>query len=364
MAPIHSAGCHDGLAAYTPSTCACTPKYPLSVPSSLSLAFSLSSKMAFSCSFFFCAASFARTGPPRQRRQNTCLPFPIQDIPAAACPADIRRRPTMANLAMPYHTSAEHIEDYSGSYSPGQAMQSSYDRYYDDDDSSVTDSNYTTSTATSMRSSTNLTVPTHGPDHPTWMQQFGHGPQVDLDPDAHELWCEFCGSLNCGEVFQFGEENLWIDHHLRHLNHHLPSKLVCWFCNDYDFTVHERANRDERRQNFVRRMWHIREHIFDNPRLTWQCMRPDFFMAEHLYSLGKIGDEVYEDIRNYTELPPQLRIPGTPGSVSYDRYQSQGQSQRGPLGPPTPPGNDGWYRSPQELAHEERRRRRAERPRR
>ncbi|KAK3493294.1 hypothetical protein B0T13DRAFT_47777 [Neurospora crassa] len=264
---------------------------------------------------------------------------------------------------MSYHTSAEHIEDYSRSYSTGQRRQSSYDRYYDDDDSSVTDSNYTTSTAPSRRSSTDLTAPTRGPDQSPWVGI--NGPSGGPDPDAHELWCEFCGILNCDEEFHISEGNLWINHHLHHLSHHLPSKLICWFCNDFEFTVDERADKAERQQNFLRRMWHIRDHIFDDPRLTLESMRPDFWMAAHLHRLGKIGDEVYEDIRNYTELPPQLRIPGTPGSVSYERYHQHGQSQgrqSGPLGPLTPPDNDdGWYRSPQELRRQERRRQRPER---
>ncbi|EAA26690.2 hypothetical protein GE21DRAFT_3492 [Neurospora crassa] len=301
-------------------------------------------------------------GPPRWRKQNTCLPFPIQDFPAAACPTDLHRHPTLANPAMSYHTSAEHIEDYSRSYSTGQRRQSSYDRYNDDDDSSVTDSNYTTSTAPSRRSSTDLTAPTRGPDRSPWVGI--NGPSGGSDPDAHELWCEFCGILNCDEEFHISEGNLWINHHLHHLSHQLPSRLVCWFCNDYEFTVDERADKAERQQNFLRRMWHIHDHIFDDPRLTLESMRPDFWMAAHLYRLGKIGDEVYEDIRNYTELPPQLRIPGTPGSVSYERYHQHGQSQgrqSGPLGPLTPPDNDGWYRSPQELRRQERRRQRPER---
>ncbi|EGO56311.1 hypothetical protein NEUTE1DRAFT_101587 [Neurospora tetrasperma FGSC 2508] len=373
MAPIHSAGYHDGLVVYTPSTCpdACAPEQALNIPSSLLFAFASLSKMSSSRSSSPGPVSTERftrpgfqilKGPPRWRKQITFLPFPFQDFPAAACPADLRRHPTLVNPAMPYHTSAEHIEDYSRSYSPGQRRQSSYDRYYDDDDSSVTDSNYTTSTAPSRRSSTDLTVPTRAPDHSPWV---GINEPSGPEPDSHELWCEFCGILNCDEEFHIGEENLWIDHHLHHLSHQLPSRLVCWFCNDYDFTVDERADRTERQQNFLRRMWHIREHIFDDPRLTWERMRPDFFMAAHLYRLGRIGDEVYEDIRNYTELPPQLRIPGTPGSVSYDRYHQHGQSQSrqsGPLGPLTPPDNDdGWYRSPQELARQERRRRRSER---
>ncbi|KAK3397038.1 hypothetical protein B0T20DRAFT_357224, partial [Sordaria brevicollis] len=284
---------------------------------------------------------------------------PVQDILAAAFSTDgiDTCRPPSPCSTMAYRSSADSLDGYSGSYNPRQAGAPAYDKYSDDDDdSSVTDSHYTTSTHTSMVSSTNLTAPTHGPNHPTWIEQFSQVPQGDLDPDAHTLWCEFCGSLECPEEFNIGEEDFWIDHHLRHMNHHLPSKLVCWFCNDYEFTVDERASREKRQENFLNRMWHIREHIFDNPRLTWQSMRPDFYMARHLHSLHVISDEVYRDIVSYTEVPPSMRIPGTPGSVSYNRNQhGQGRSQR---------QDDSWYQSPQQLVRGERRRNRPERPRR
>ncbi|KAJ4414056.1 hypothetical protein N0V85_003317 [Neurospora sp. IMI 360204] len=197
------------------------------------------------------------------------------------------------------------------------------------------------------------TAPSRGPDHPTWVQQFAHGPQGSHNQGG-DLWCEFCVVADCGATFHLNEENAWITHHLTHLNHTLPSTLVCWFCDDYEFSVNERAPPDDRQRNFVDRMRHIHGHIQEDESLTVESMRPDFYMADHMFDNRLIDEDMWRAYKSYTELPRHYQIPGT--------YQNQR-----PLGAPlTPPQqNDNWaYRPPHELANEERQRRRAQRSRR
>ncbi|KAK3954655.1 hypothetical protein QBC32DRAFT_76513 [Pseudoneurospora amorphoporcata] len=280
---------------------------------------------------------------------------------------------------MAYRTSADRIngyshqeyryndfdDDHASSSFEDSTPRSSSHHYYDTD--SVADSansSYAPSTAYSMRSaSTAITVPPRGLDRPTLEQQLNQGPQGPHNQGG-DLWCELRVVAGCGATFHLNEESAWINHHLMHLNNTLPSTVVCWFCDDYPFSVNERAPPADRQRNFVDRMRHIHGHIQEDESLTIESMRPDFNMADHMYQSRLIDEHMWRAYKSYTEVPPPMRIPGTPGSVSYNRHQ-HGQSQRGPHGPLTPPQDDGWYRSPEELEDEERRyRRRMERSRR
>lgn len=272
---------------------------------------------------------------------------------------------------MAYRTSADRINGYShqecrydefdndhASLFEDSTPRSSSHHYYDTDS---VNSSYAPSTAYSMRSaSTAITIPSRGPDRPTLEQHISQGPQGPYNQGG-DLWCELRVVAGCGANFHLNEEGAWINHHLMHLNNLFPSTVVCWFCDDYPFSVNERAPQADRQRNFVDRMRHIHGHIQEDESLTIGSMRPDFNMADHMYQNRLINEQMWRDYKSYTELPPAMRIPGTPGSVSYNRHQhdqSHSQNQRGPHGPLTPPEDDGWYRSPRELAREDRMRRR------
>ncbi|KAI0181338.1 hypothetical protein GGR52DRAFT_567568 [Hypoxylon sp. FL1284] len=115
------------------------------------------------------------------------------------------------------------------------------------------------------------------------------------------LPCEFVGLSSCDETFGFDEADMWIEHIVTsHLRNKLPSKGLCWYCDDYQFTAKDTAQGD-RRMNFEYRMEHIRQHIADG--FTANNIRPDFHMIEHLHSHRLISDTVYNWAKQWTEVP-------------------------------------------------------------
>ncbi|KAI4859530.1 hypothetical protein F4820DRAFT_158937 [Hypoxylon rubiginosum] len=115
------------------------------------------------------------------------------------------------------------------------------------------------------------------------------------------LPCEFVGIDNCDVAFNFDRTEEWIEHIItRHLHDRLPSKAVCWYCDDYHFDAKTTAQGD-RRMNFQYRMEHIRGHIADGK--TANDIRPDFHMLEHLHAHRLISDRRYNDVRQWCELP-------------------------------------------------------------
>ncbi|KAI0472450.1 hypothetical protein F4859DRAFT_105961 [Xylaria cf. heliscus] len=114
------------------------------------------------------------------------------------------------------------------------------------------------------------------------------------------LPCEFVGYGGCDHTFQLDDVESWIEHIISvHLEDKLPSKVVCWFCDNWIFDY---ENVGDRRQNFENRMWHIRDHILYEG-TTAHDMRPDHFFNEHLYKHRLISEYVYNLVRRYTEVP-------------------------------------------------------------
>ena len=120
--------------------------------------------------------------------------------------------------------------------------------------------------------------------------------------DLTILWCEFQELLGCNHVFRVDDARGWIDHHVAHFGHKLPSRLVCWFCDHSPF---ESIHSADRQSNFEERMIHIRDHIVDDFRAC-DTMRPDFFVIKHLYKYGRLDHQTYLDAVRYSELPPEL----------------------------------------------------------
>ncbi|KAI0798289.1 hypothetical protein GGR55DRAFT_582178 [Xylaria sp. FL0064] len=118
-------------------------------------------------------------------------------------------------------------------------------------------------------------------------------------PTSH-LPCEFVGYSNCDRVFTADETEQWIEHIVAdHLHDILPTKCLCWFCDD--FTFDSKQTRD-RRTNFDARMYHIRDHIVYEKK-TVNDMRPDHFFNKHLRDHSLISEDAYNNVRRWSEAP-------------------------------------------------------------
>lgn len=113
------------------------------------------------------------------------------------------------------------------------------------------------------------------------------------------LPCEFAWEPygKCDRYFNPLETDSWIDHVIsNHLNDQLPSKALCWFCDDIEF---DSKDFGDRRATFDARMDHIRAHIYDGK--TIRDIRPDFHFLEHMRKYNLITSEEAKRVRNYTE---------------------------------------------------------------
>jgi hypothetical protein len=133
-----------------------------------------------------------------------------------------------------------------------------------------------------------------------------------IQADDHPLWCETRNLCGCRAEFSIADTDLWIEHHrVDHLRDRFPSQLVCWFCDHVPFVA---AHKRDRYSNFVSRMQHIRQHIWDDYRVP-DDMRPDYWMITHMRELGIISKTAYDTALGYSEVPGALRLPG--GSSTY-----------------------------------------------
>lgn len=113
------------------------------------------------------------------------------------------------------------------------------------------------------------------------------------------LPCEFTweGYQKCDMYFHPHETDLWIDHVISdHLHHQLPSKALCWFCDDVEF---DSKDWGDRRATFDARMDHIRTHIYEGK--TVRDIRPDFHFLDHMRRFNLVTSEEAKRVRNYTE---------------------------------------------------------------
>ncbi|KAI0542131.1 hypothetical protein GGR58DRAFT_338920 [Xylaria digitata] len=164
-----------------------------------------------------------------------------------------------------------------------------------------------------MMSSRKHSVSSTSSQHSAASSVFSHGsssststrisaPDVDIAQfaAAGHLPCEFVGYGGCDMVFSLDDYEGWIEHIIQdHLQDNLPRKVVCWFCDQFDF---DSRRTSDRRQNFDQRMYHIRDH-FLNERRTIHDIRPDHHLNTHLHNSGLIQDEVYHSVRRWDEVP-------------------------------------------------------------
>ncbi|KAI1083931.1 hypothetical protein F5B20DRAFT_359193 [Whalleya microplaca] len=118
------------------------------------------------------------------------------------------------------------------------------------------------------------------------------------------LPCEFVGMAYCEETFHPEDTEAWIEHIATvHLLNKLPSKAVCWFCDEFTFNSRDEQVQGDRRQNFHNRMYHIRNHIVYDGK-TVHDIRPDFYMLEHLHKYGLISEQMYQYYKKWHEKVP------------------------------------------------------------
>ncbi|KAJ8131083.1 hypothetical protein O1611_g2546 [Lasiodiplodia mahajangana] len=119
------------------------------------------------------------------------------------------------------------------------------------------------------------------------------------------LPCEFAAFHGCGQSFELTAVDNWIEHTIsHHLKGCLPTRCVCWFCDE---PVFDSENGSNRRINFERRMRHISHHILQD-RYTIHDIRADYYMLDHLYEHDLVDTTVYNACREYAEIPKPSEV--------------------------------------------------------
>lgn len=114
--------------------------------------------------------------------------------------------------------------------------------------------------------------------------------------------CEFRWLDGCRELFSaFEDISLYIAHAGEfHLGWQWPSTTVCWWCDNYKFPG---TNALGPQMMFQRRMEHIRDHIVEEERRLTAPPRPDYFMLDHLMTIGKISPDIFDRMVEKKEGP-------------------------------------------------------------
>ncbi|KAF6816838.1 hypothetical protein CSOJ01_02769 [Colletotrichum sojae] len=119
-------------------------------------------------------------------------------------------------------------------------------------------------------------------------------------PSPRRLHCEFQAWTGCQEAFGLDEVNLWIRHtEDDHLNRKYPAECLCWYCDDFKFKPQGVADPG---LNFEQRMMHIAGHILDGDH--FEQRRPDFHLLDHVYEIGLISPEAFQQAKGLGEGPP------------------------------------------------------------
>lgn len=157
------------------------------------------------------------------------------------------------------------------------------------------------SDASSRKSSTS-TAPSTAPSE--------HGPApwhihvtnttVAVAPIAarYYLPCDFA-FVGCTVTFRPEEYGAWVTHSLSHFERAgPPPKVICTFCDDDEATFETNG---DRALNWRTRMFHVAEH-FENGK-TYDDLRPDFFVVEHMRKNGLLSEEDFKLAMEFTERP-------------------------------------------------------------
>lgn len=131
-------------------------------------------------------------------------------------------------------------------------------------------------------------------------------------PNVDRLPCEFAKYSRCRRTFPLTDLDQWMDHIIvDHLDHKLPNKCVCWFCDDISFDAE--AQKTDRLNNFFLRLEHIRDHFRDD-HYTVDEIRPDFAFISHLHHHQLISDRMFHRTESWGESP----APTNPDLYSHD----------------------------------------------
>ncbi|KAI8960518.1 hypothetical protein F5Y11DRAFT_265996 [Daldinia sp. FL1419] len=164
------------------------------------------------------------------------------------------------------------------SYAPSSTASTHYSSTFSDD-------------ASVYSNSTEATQYSVGPGNQNLYNPFAGPPGLP---------CEFVG-FGCNVVFELDQTEAWIEHIISsHLGDNLPSRAVCWFCDDWIFDSRIPEIND-RRQNLENRLRHIRQHFLGGQ--TVSGIRPDFHMVDHLRRQNLIADATYQEYMKWNDLP-------------------------------------------------------------
>ncbi|KAI0906723.1 hypothetical protein F4823DRAFT_58095 [Ustulina deusta] len=156
-------------------------------------------------------------------------------------------------------------------------------------------------------SSTTSTSSTSSPGRSYFSNMSTAGMSIPNGPTAHfsaadSLPCEFAWYSNCDLVFALNDVENWVKHIIAdHLGEKLPTKCICWFCDDKSFDCKETR---DRRANFSYRMYHIRDHFLCGK--TLHDVRPDHYITKHIQDHGLISEDMPNAVRRYLEEPPDI----------------------------------------------------------
>ncbi|KAI1481265.1 hypothetical protein F4774DRAFT_46291 [Daldinia eschscholtzii] len=157
----------------------------------------------------------------------------------------------------------------------------------------------------------------------------GHPHEMLHNLVPNPLPCELF-AVGCDVTFSFSEVDAWIEHVITaHLRDKLPSKVLCWFCDQWDYDCRSPGMGGDRRYNFDCRMRHIYDHFVDGQ--TAHKMRPDFYMIEHLGRHGLVSQNTYNLLRKWHDIPcsiEEIRHVQRRGFVPPRRLEQQRHSEK------------------------------------
>ncbi|KAF8856423.1 hypothetical protein BDZ45DRAFT_476350 [Acephala macrosclerotiorum] len=114
----------------------------------------------------------------------------------------------------------------------------------------------------------------------------------------YHLPCEFA-FMGCEVIFRPDEYESWVTHSFSHFERAgPPPKAICTFCDD-DEAIFE--TNGDKVLNWRTRMYHVAEH-FENGQ-TYEDLRPDFFVVEHMRENGLLSEEDFKFAMHITERP-------------------------------------------------------------
>ncbi|RDW62784.1 hypothetical protein BP5796_11086 [Coleophoma crateriformis] len=141
-----------------------------------------------------------------------------------------------------------------------------------------------------------------------------------VNDDGNNLPCEFV-FLGCEQTFHPEEVEAWISHHEAHFTPHGPPRTsICTICDDRTARF---SDSSDVYLNWRNRMIHIAEHLSTGE----SHLRPDFWMIDYMYEIGKIEKKVYEYAMLYTERPA-CSILVAPDFVPPEKKEKQERASR------------------------------------